>query len=253
MTDMIESQSHDIPPAHAEYYQRRQIWAAKPHIRLVYQRWIERMKPFLPAGPLLEVGSGSGLLKHFFPDVILSDVVPLPWIDRVLDGKRLPFEDGALGGVLLFDTLHHVADPHQFLAEAARVLRPGGRILMIEPYITAGSYPGYKLLHHELVYLKDYYPSHPASDKNPWDSNLAMANLVFGRDLPDWPRLHPDLSIIHQSKFSLLDFQLALGFKPRALVPYGLFKWLVRIDDLLLPLMPLLAYRIFVVVEKSPQ
>lgn len=241
----------EVPEAHAEYYQRRQIWANKPQIRLVYQRWIDRIRPYLPAGPLLEVGSGSGLLKHFLPDVILSDVTPLPWIDRVLDGKHLPFADGELGGVLLFDTLHHLPDPHQFLDEAARALRPGGRILMIEPWISPASWLGYKLLHHELVYLKDYYPAPVGEDKNPWDSNLAMANLVFGRDLRDWSRRHPNLDIIKRQRFSLLDFQLALGFKPRALVPHGLFKALVWLDDALAPLMPLVAFRIFVGLEKK--
>jgi hypothetical protein len=48
-----------------EYYARRQIWAKKPQIRLVYRRWVNKIRKFLVQGPLLEVGSGSGLLKDF--------------------------------------------------------------------------------------------------------------------------------------------------------------------------------------------
>jgi hypothetical protein len=48
-----------------EYYARRQIWAKKPQIRLVYRRWVNKIRKFLVQGPLLEVGSGSELLKDF--------------------------------------------------------------------------------------------------------------------------------------------------------------------------------------------
>jgi len=67
----------------------------------------------------------------------------------VVDCLQMPFVDGSLGGVIAIDLLHHVAQPHAFLNEAARVLRPGGRVLLIEPYITLCSYLGYKLLQHE--------------------------------------------------------------------------------------------------------
>jgi SAM-dependent methyltransferase len=49
------------------------------------------------------------------------------------DGRRLPLEDGSLDRVVCFDAFHHVRDPAATLAELARVLRPGGRIAMVEP------------------------------------------------------------------------------------------------------------------------
>ena len=110
-----------------EYYARRQIWAKKPQIRLVYQRWVNKIRKFLVDGPLLEVGSGSGLLKDFLPQVILSEVFELPWIDRVIDCMDMPFDENSFTGIICLDLLHHVSQPHTFLNEAARVLRPGGR------------------------------------------------------------------------------------------------------------------------------
>lgn len=49
---------------------------------------------------------------------------------RLVDAKRLPFADGAFDTVFSNTILHHIADPRPFLAEAWRVLRPGGAFLI---------------------------------------------------------------------------------------------------------------------------
>lgn len=49
------------------------------------------------------------------------------------DGHRLPFADASFDRVVCFDAFHHVRDQAATLAELARVLRPGGRIAMLEP------------------------------------------------------------------------------------------------------------------------
>jgi SAM-dependent methyltransferase len=49
------------------------------------------------------------------------------------DGQRLPLEDETLDRVVCFDAFHHVKDQPHVLREFARVLRPGGRIAMVEP------------------------------------------------------------------------------------------------------------------------
>ncbi len=201
-----------------EYFARREVWGKKPQIRLVYERWVNKMRPFLPQqGSLLEVGSGSGLLRDFIPEVILSEVVDLPWIDRVIDCMHMPFEDGALAGVIGFDLLHHLAQPHYFFDEVMRVLKPGGRAFFIEHYLTFFSFFGYKTLHHESIYFNDYHMY--KEKKEPWKGNIALANLVFKRDLKNWSLLHPDLAIIHRELFSFFDFTYILStlysqFKP---------------------------------------
>jgi SAM-dependent methyltransferase len=233
-----------------EYFARRRIWEKKPQIRLVYERWVNKMRPFLPQeGSLLEVGSGSGLLRDFMPGVILSDVVNLPWIDRVVDCMRMPFDSGTLAGIIGFDLLHHIRQPHSFIDEVTRVLRPGGRAFFIEPYMTFFSFFGYKILHHESIDFKDYHIDN--EDKDPWEGNLALANLVFKRDLRNWGTLHPNLKIIHRELFSLFDFTCAAGFKPYAYLPHRFFRHLVKMDDHLTRFMPLIAFRIFVVLEKK--
>lgn len=52
---------------------------------------------------------------------------------KVYDGHRLPMDDCSVDRVVCMDAFHHVKDQAATLVELARVLRPGGRIAMVEP------------------------------------------------------------------------------------------------------------------------
>lgn len=47
-------------------------------------------------------------------------------------GADLPFGDASFDGILMVDVLHHVADPDHLLREAARCLRPSGRLVIVD-------------------------------------------------------------------------------------------------------------------------
>ncbi|HEY7956366.1 MAG TPA: class I SAM-dependent methyltransferase [Polyangia bacterium] len=49
------------------------------------------------------------------------------------DAAHLPFADQSFDAILIRDLLHHLPDRPRALAEARRVLRPGGRLTLIEP------------------------------------------------------------------------------------------------------------------------
>jgi ArsR family transcriptional regulator len=53
---------------------------------------------------------------------------------RVVEGRveELPLPDASLDLALVVHLLHHVADPSAALAEVARVLRPGGRVVIAD-------------------------------------------------------------------------------------------------------------------------
>ena len=88
-------------------------------------------------GPMLDLGCGTGgMLKSFQS---LGDAVGLDnaveaaggCIKRALPfvmgwGPQLPFRDGAFGVVTALDVIEHIPDERAVLAEALRVLRPGG-------------------------------------------------------------------------------------------------------------------------------
>jgi ubiquinone/menaquinone biosynthesis C-methylase UbiE len=48
------------------------------------------------------------------------------------DLEALPIDDERLDAATLMLVLHHVPEPGQALAEAARVLKPGGRVLVVD-------------------------------------------------------------------------------------------------------------------------
>jgi ubiquinone/menaquinone biosynthesis C-methylase UbiE len=54
---------------------------------------------------------------------------------RVMDAHRLDLPDGGFDAVLLHQILNVVAEPAPILAEAARVLRPGGRVSIFDKFV----------------------------------------------------------------------------------------------------------------------
>ncbi len=55
-------------------------------------------------------------------------------LDVVADLNRLPFADAVFDGALNIVTLEHLREPHLAMREMARVLKPGGRLLLIAPH-----------------------------------------------------------------------------------------------------------------------
>ncbi len=85
--------------------------------------------------PVVEIGAfqvegqvDSANLRPLFAhrDYIGCDVRPGPGVDRIEDVHQLSFASDTLGTVLMLETLEHVRNPVQALAEVFRVLRPGG-------------------------------------------------------------------------------------------------------------------------------
>jgi SAM-dependent methyltransferase len=58
-----------------------------------------------------------------------------PWLTTIEgDAAELPLPDSCADAVLLLDVLEHVEEPGRVLAEAHRVLRPGGSIVLSVPH-----------------------------------------------------------------------------------------------------------------------
>ncbi|MBI1356337.1 MAG: methyltransferase domain-containing protein [Acidobacteria bacterium] len=98
------------------------------------------------AHTVVEVGCGDGAVAPFpwrlYPHVRLWGVDPdpaarnHPWAEAVHQptaSGRWPLEDRCADLVLARYVFEHVERPRAFLREAARVLRPGGRLLFLTP------------------------------------------------------------------------------------------------------------------------
>ena len=127
------------------------VWQKKPILQLLYKEWYQEIAEWLQPGRTLEVGGGTGNLKEFAPSVVCTDIVKLPWLDAVVDAQQLPFAKSSLANIVLFDALHHLENVRYFFDEALRVLQPGGRVIIMDPYISVSSWPVYHFLHPEPV------------------------------------------------------------------------------------------------------
>lgn len=56
-----------------------------------------------------------------------------------IDAGATPFEDGAFDQIVVVDFLEHIPDDHSFVRELARILKPGGQVIINVPNLKPGS------------------------------------------------------------------------------------------------------------------
>jgi SAM-dependent methyltransferase len=233
----------------------RRAWDRNPALRVLYAEWYGRIADQLPApslGPRVELGSGPGFARQFIPDLELTDLVRAPWHDRELDAEALPYGDASLGAIVLFDVLHHLPSPRRFFTEAVRVLRPGGRLVMCEPYIGPMSYPVYKFFHEEPVDLGvDPLADQVGADaRDPFDSNQAIPTLLLGRARSAFERDFPSLEIREVEHLAGPSYAASGGFSRGPMLPMPLWsalnRWEARLPG---PLRRWAAFRVLVTFE----
>ena len=234
--------------------QQRAVWDAKPALRQIYGDYYQRIASWLRPGATLEIGGGIGNFKSSYPDVISIDIQPSAGLDVVADAQSLPFRDGSFDNIVLVDVLHHVERPVRFLAEALRVLRPGGRVAMIEPGITPLSGVLLRLFHEEPVIMSvDPLADGPTRPgKDPYESNQAIPTLLAGRDRERMLQRFPIMSLARSGWLGLFAYPMSGGFQRWCLVPATLVRPLLRLEDFLMPVLgPLMATRMYAVLERS--
>jgi SAM-dependent methyltransferase len=96
--------------------------------------------PLLPAGRVLDAGCGVGHSYELLGPRVTIGLDSDPGVlagqnreTRVGDMRALPFEEASFSGVLAVQAIEHVPDPDRVLAEARRVLKPGGVAVFVTP------------------------------------------------------------------------------------------------------------------------
>jgi SAM-dependent methyltransferase len=221
---------------------RKQLIQQKSFLRHIYHDWYTALAAALPdgTGPVLELGSGAGFLNEYIPDLVTSEVFYCPDIKAVLDAHRLPFADGSLRAIVANNVLHHLTRPRTFLAEAARCVRPGGALVMNEPWVTRWSRLVYGKLHHEpfdpAAPEWEFPPSGPLSG-----ANSALPWIIFQRDRTQFGLEFPQWQIRDIRPHMPFRYLLSGGVSMRGFMPgwsTGIWRWL---EVLLHPAMDSLA------------
>jgi SAM-dependent methyltransferase len=113
------------------------------HFETAIEDAVRAFSAALPRGArVLDAGAGEGSYRSYFStqryvgvDLGIGDAAwDYSGLDALADLQALPFPDAAFDATLNVVTLEHVRDPARVLDELGRVLKPGGRILLIVPH-----------------------------------------------------------------------------------------------------------------------
>jgi SAM-dependent methyltransferase len=95
-----------------------------------------------PAALVLDCGAGLRRVEH--PNVVNLEAVAYRSTDVLGDNERLPFADGVFDGVMSLAVLEHVRNPLSAADEICRVVKPGGKVLVVVPLLA----PVHAFPHH---------------------------------------------------------------------------------------------------------
>jgi len=232
---------------------RRQLIKERNFLNRIYQEWYRIILEFIPdgvIGQILELGSGGGFFDKIFSDVIKSDIIFLTNNSMVLNAHNLPFKSNSLRAIVMTNVLHHISRPDDFFRSAAKCVRLGGRIIMIEPWVSTWSRFVYKKLHQE-PFEPDainwhFPPQGPLSG-----ANSAMPWILFHRDKDRFSQAFPEWAVHHIELMMPLRYLLSGGVSLRVLMPGFTFNFWKWIENRLDPVMKKIAMFAFIALERT--
>jgi SAM-dependent methyltransferase len=226
----------------------------KPFLRRLYLRFYQDYDNAIgraaPGGLIVEIGSGGGFYPELRRGVLSVDLRPGADVDIAASALDLPFRDRSTSAILLLNVLHHLPDPRAFFRECARVLKPGGRVCLIEPYAGPLSRRLIKPLHHE-----------PWDESGDWSlptsgpmtgANMALPSNIFVRDRARYDSEFPDLPVDRIRLHTIALYLLSGGVSMRSLLPGASFPLLLAAERCLTPVSASLASMMTVELVRSP-
>ena len=232
---------------------RFDIIKSKQFLKKIYREWYDQIIKTIPegTGKVLEIGSGGGFLKEILPEVITSEFFDIPGLELDLEidaCKNLPFNRNELKAIVMVDVLHHLPDVANFFRIAAKCLKSGGRIIMLEPWFTPWSGFVYRNLHHEAFNTSSenwsFKSTGPLSD-----ANGALPWIIFNRDLLKFKQEFPYYEITEIRKTMPFSYLFSGGVSYKSFLP-GCFYRLVRGMEKSLKVESMCAMFAYITVQK---
>jgi len=238
-----------------QIHKNREYWDRKPLLRALYgdfYRVIAKRLSGLPEGRIVELGSGLGNIHDVIPDCIRTDLFPNPWIDQVENAYKLSFADGSVSDLILTDVFHHLKYPGTALNELQRALREGGRVIMLEPCISALGLLVYGAFHEEPIAVTKeiewFAPAGWSPENVDYYAAQGNATRIFvGRGyrskLKAWQK-------IETIRLSAIAYAASGGYSKPQLYPTSMLPMIKGMEKVL-DLFPILfATRLLVILEK---
>ena len=241
------------------YYQvvqrHRREYFRRPGLQAVYKHWASRMRQHLSKvnGKSVELGCGCGALSEHL-DLVKTDIYKHAWVDEIVDACNMPYGNGECANLVAIDVLHHLPDPARFFDEVNRVLADGGRLVMLEPYISCFSYFIYRFVHHEPIdtSVSPFEPNILIDKETGQVCNEALPTVIFVRSQKELCRKWPTLKLISLDFFDFLVYPMTGGFSRRSWIPAKCVGPLIKVEDILLKILGrLLDMRLLVVMHKQ--
>jgi len=83
----------------------------------------------------LVLDCGAGFRDMYYPNVVNYEIVAYPTTDVLGVGEELPFKDNSFDVVISVAVLEHVRYPWRCADEIARVLKSGGTLVAMVPFL----------------------------------------------------------------------------------------------------------------------
>lgn len=215
----------------------------KPFLRRLYLHYYDDYEATVAraaaGGIVLEVGAGGGFYHQVRPSVVSIDLRPGAQVAVAGSALALPFRDESTSAVLLLNVLHHLPDPALFFRECERVLKPGGRVCLIEPCAGPLSRRLIRPLHHEPWDEDGAWTLPPSGPLT--GANMALPSIIFMRDRERYRAEFPHLPIDRIRFHTIALYLLSGGVSMRSLAPASLFKPALALERLMAPAGSLLA------------